>query len=111
MLTPTARAAEIVFTGEPMSAADAYGAGLLARVVADDAVEQEARALAQRIARHSAAALRITKQVLRAGETAAREAAFRTAEQLYSDDLMQTADALEGLTAFLEKRQPTWTHQ
>jgi cyclohexa-1,5-dienecarbonyl-CoA hydratase len=111
MLTPTARAAEIVFTGDAMSAADAYGAGLLARVVTDDVVEQEARALAQRIAQHSAAALRITKQVLRAGETAAREAAFRTAEQLYHDDLMQTADALEGLTAFLEKRQPTWKHQ
>jgi cyclohexa-1,5-dienecarbonyl-CoA hydratase len=111
MLTPTARAAEIVFTGDPMSAADAYAAGLLAKVVADDVVEQEARSVAQRIARHSAAALRVTKQILRAGEVAAREAAFATAERLYRDDLMHTTDALEGLTAFLDKRQPTWKHQ
>ena len=77
----------------------------------DDAVEREALGLCQRIARHSGAALRINKQVLRAGEKAAREAAFATAERLYRDDLMQTEDALEGLSAFLEKRQPTWKHQ
>lgn len=111
MLTTTARAAEIVFTGDAMSAADAYAAGLLARVTADDVVEQEARALCGRIAKHSGAALRITKQVLRAGETAARTAAFAEAERLYREDLMQTQDALEGLNAFLEKRPATWKHQ
>jgi cyclohexa-1,5-dienecarbonyl-CoA hydratase len=111
MLTPTARAAEIVFTGDPMAAADAHAAGLLARVVPDDTVEQEARSLCQRIARHSGAALRVTKRVLRAGETAARTAAFATAERLYRDDLMRTDDAIEGLNAFREKRQATWKHQ
>jgi cyclohexa-1,5-dienecarbonyl-CoA hydratase len=32
-------------------------------------------------------------------------------EQLYLDRLMRTHDANEGLTAFLDKRQPDWTHQ
>jgi cyclohexa-1,5-dienecarbonyl-CoA hydratase len=108
MLCPTGRAAEIVFTGDPVSAVDAHTAGLVTRLVADDQVEQEALALSKRIARHSAAALRITKRILRAGETAARTTAFQQAERLYLADLMQTQDALEGLTAFLEKRQATW---
>ena len=108
MLCPASRAAEIVFTGDPISAAEAHTAGLVTRVVPDENVEETALELAMRIARHSAAALRITKRVLRAGEAAARATAFQEAQQLYLADLMQTQDALEGRTAFLEKRQPTW---
>jgi cyclohexa-1,5-dienecarbonyl-CoA hydratase len=108
MLCPTGRAAEIVFTGDAITAEDARAAGLVTRVVADERVHEAALDLCGRIARHSGAALRIAKQVLRAGEAAARSAAFGTAERLYLDELMQTEDAIEGLTAFLEKRQPTW---
>jgi cyclohexa-1,5-dienecarbonyl-CoA hydratase len=32
-------------------------------------------------------------------------------ERLYLEWLMRTHDANEGLNAFLQKRQPTWTHQ
>jgi cyclohexa-1,5-dienecarbonyl-CoA hydratase len=111
MLCAPGRAAEIVFTGDPLTAADAERAGLVAKVVPDDQVEDEALALCRRIARHSAAALRVAKRALRAGEAAMRPAAFATAEHLYRHDLMGTRDALEGLTAFLEKRRPVWTHQ
>lgn len=104
-------AARILFTGDPLTAVDAERAGLVAKVVPDDRVEEEALALCRRIVRHSAAALRIAKRALRAGETAVRPAAFATAERLYLHDLMGTADALEGLTAFLEKRQPSWAHR
>jgi cyclohexa-1,5-dienecarbonyl-CoA hydratase len=110
-LCGSGRAAAIAFTGDPLTAAEAERAGLVAKVVPDDRVEDEALALCRRIARHSAAALRVAKRVLRAGETAAREVAFVTAERLYLDDLMGTADAIEGLTSFLEKRSPVWTHR
>ena len=108
ILCPTGRAAEIVFTGDPISASDAHAAGLVTRVVPDEEVEDAALELATRIARHSAAALRITKRVLRSGEAAARAMAFQQAQQLYLEELMSTQDALEGLNAFLEKRQPVW---
>jgi cyclohexa-1,5-dienecarbonyl-CoA hydratase len=111
MLCGPGRAAQIVFTGDPLTAADAERAGLVAMCVPDDRVDDEAVALCRRIARHSAAALRIAKRALRAGEAAARPAAFATAERLYLRDLMGTADAVEGLKSFLEKRQPTWTHR
>jgi cyclohexa-1,5-dienecarbonyl-CoA hydratase len=106
-----ARAAEIVFTGDPLSAADAERVGLVARRVPDEKLEEEALALCRRIARHSAAGLRVAKRALRAGEATTRGAAFAAAERLYLHDLMGTRDAVEGLTAFLEKRQPAWSHR
>jgi cyclohexa-1,5-dienecarbonyl-CoA hydratase len=111
LLCGPGRAAEIVFTGDPLTAADAERAGLVAKRVPDDRVDDEALALCRRIARHSAAALRVAKRALRAGEAATRPAAFARAEHVYLQDLMTTTDALEGLTSFLEKRRPAWTHQ
>jgi cyclohexa-1,5-dienecarbonyl-CoA hydratase len=111
-LVGPARAAEIVFTGDPLSAAQALAAGLVARVVPDDGVDAEALALAGRIARHSAAALRVAKRALRPPVLERAEAdALAAAGRRYSRDLMRTADATEGLTAFLEKRSPVWTHR
>jgi cyclohexa-1,5-dienecarbonyl-CoA hydratase len=100
-------AAEILFTGDPVSAADAHRIGLVQRVVPDDRLEQEVIGLAERIARHSAAALRLTKQAL----TRTRGPEFDAVGALYVDELMATQDALEGLTAFQEKRTPVWSHQ
>ena len=106
------RAAEIVLTGDPLTAAQALAFGLVARVVPDDAVDAEALALAGRIARHSAAALRVAKRALRPPARERLEAdALAGAGRRYARDLMRTIDATEGLAAFLEKRAPVWTHQ
>jgi len=108
-LVGPALAAELVLTGDPIGASRAREAGLVARVVPDERVEEEARALAGRMARHSPAALRFTKKALRIGTAAARAKALRESGRIYADELMQTEDAVEGLTAFLEKRTPEWT--
>lgn len=106
------RAAEIIFTGDPMTAAEARDAGLVWRVVPDDRVDAEALALAGRIARHSAAALRVAKRALRTPARERNEAeGLHAAGRRYARDLMRTSDATEGLTAFLEKRTPVWSHQ
>ena len=106
------RAAQIVFTGEAMNAAEALAAGIVVRVVPDERVDAEAMGLARRIACHSAAALRVAKRALRSPARERAEAeALSAAGRRYAKELMQHADATEGLTAFLEKRQPTWTHQ
>ncbi len=111
-LVGPARAAEIVFTGDPMTAAEARAAGLVSRVVADERVDDEALARAARIARPSAAALRIAKRALRAPARERADAeALAAAGRRYAEELMRTADATEGLTAFLEKRPSTWSHR
>jgi len=106
-----ATAAEVVFSGDIIDARHAMAAGFVARVVGDDAVEQEALALAQRIARHSAASLRLTKKTLRASTEGRIVTALEAAGRIYIDELMKTNDALEGLNAFLEKREAVWKHQ
>jgi cyclohexa-1,5-dienecarbonyl-CoA hydratase len=81
------------------------------RVVADDRVEVEALELAGKIARHSAAALRITKKALRTGMSDRRATAFVDIGKIYVDELMATEDAVEGLQSFLDKRKPVWKHR
>jgi cyclohexa-1,5-dienecarbonyl-CoA hydratase len=106
-----ARAAELLFTGDPLGAHDAAAAGLVARVVSAAMLNEESLALAQRIARHSAAALRMTKQALRAATGASARAGIASATRIYTQELMVTHDALEGLQAFVQKRPPQWSHQ
>ncbi len=103
-------AAELLYTGEPIGAAEAREAGLVRRVVPCDQLDATVTALAGRIARHSAAALRLTKRCVREAWVAQREMLWR-AGRMYSEDLMSTEDAVVGLAAFLEKRQPVWRHE
>lgn len=103
-------ASELLFTGEPISAAQAHAAGLVRRVVPDGELEAALEEMVQRIARHSAAALRLTKRCVRQAWAAQREA-LDEAARLYLEDLMATEDAVVGLAAFLEKRTPVWRHQ
>jgi cyclohexa-1,5-dienecarbonyl-CoA hydratase len=104
-------AAEILFTGEAIPARRALEAGLVQRLVADEAVEAEARALADRCARLSASAIRLAKRAVLAARGRDLAEAFRAAEGIYVDELMRTRDAVEGLTAFVEKRPPAWSHR
>jgi len=103
-------AAEIVFTGDSIGAAEAGRLGIVRRVVPDGNLEGEALALAQSIAKHSGAALRIAKRALREGSASMRGAALSGVGDLYVRDLMATRDAVEGLEAFVEKRRPAWSH-
>lgn len=103
-------AAEMLYTGEPITAEQAREEGLVRRVVPADQLEKSADDLAQCIARHSGAALRFTKRCMRDAWVVQRELLFR-ASRLYVENLMGTEDAVAGLAGFLEKRQPVWTHE
>ena len=70
------KAAEMSFTGDALSAAEALACGLVSRVVPAARLMDEALALAARIAANPGAALRLTKRLLREGQhTAARQPA------------------------------------
>lgn len=105
-----ASAAEMIYTGDPLDAQAAARAGLAARVVPGERLEEETGALARSIARHSGAALRQAKRAVREGSSDPGPGLDRAAT-VYTHDLMRTADALEGLQAFVEKRTPNWSHR
>lgn len=109
LLAPAGLASELVYTGEPIDAAAARRAGLVLSVVPPDTLLDEALALASSIASRSAAALRVAKKAMRVGRGDLED---RMAEvsRIYLGDLMATSDAAEGLTSFIEKRQPEWSH-
>ena len=103
------RAAEMLFTGEPVNAVEAARLGLINRAVPIDELEATVERYIGQLRSLSAAALRLCKQAARLG--ADGWANLPAMEKLYLADLMSTADAHEGLASFLEKRPPVWKHR
>jgi len=99
-------AAELLLTGAPVGAADAARAGLVSRVVDD--LETETRRVVRLLAGKSAAVLALARRARRLGAEGAPLDALAAVERLYRESLVPTADAEEGVTAFLEKRPPRW---
>jgi 2-(1,2-epoxy-1,2-dihydrophenyl)acetyl-CoA isomerase len=107
-LVGPAKAAELALLGESLSAADAERFGLVARVVAPDALAGEARGIAARLAALAPQALAQTKRALQRSWSVDLETALE--EEAYRQGVAgATADHAEGLAAFLEKRPPRFT--
>jgi enoyl-CoA hydratase/carnithine racemase len=104
-LVGIARAAEWVYTGRVFDADEALAGGLVSRVIAPDALLSTARSLALEIARNtSAVSVALSRHMLWKQLGAAHP---RDAHRLDSRAMAWTgasADAVEGITAFLEKR-------
>jgi cyclohexa-1,5-dienecarbonyl-CoA hydratase len=105
------RAAEMIFTGEPWTADEAAAAGLVNRVYADDEFAQKVEEFIQLVSRNSRPVLSFAKQALNLGRGRTLAEALPELEVIYLDKLMQTADAREGLQAFMEKRPPRFQDQ
>ena len=104
-----ARATRAILTGEPGSASMWHQAGLV-EIVAPS-VDLDARVDAwfqDQLAPKSAAALRHAAAAARAGLIKHVRETLPGVERLYLEDLMRTADAIEGLDAFMHKRKPRW---
>ncbi|OZA92066.1 crotonase/enoyl-CoA hydratase family protein [Altererythrobacter sp. H2] len=102
-----ARAAELFYTGEVIDAATALDWGLVSRVVSQDSLMDEARALAAKVAAMPPHALRQAKNLMRQGRHTTYDTALEMAANAQA--LMHvTADHLEGVDALLEKRAPVF---
>ena len=100
-------AMELLLTGEPISAHDAWRIGLVNRVVEPEALASEVGALAELIAAKPAATVESGKaSVRRLGSLALRDA-YREASAAMASGLV-APEAVEGIGAFLEKRSPRW---
>jgi enoyl-CoA hydratase len=99
------KAMELILTGRQMSATEAEALGLVNRVVAPELVLEEARRMAREIAAKSPIAVRAAKEcILKAQETSL--AVGLDFERRMFALLFATEDKVEGMQAFLEKREP-----
>lgn len=100
-----AKAMEMVLTGRPITAKEAFQAGLINRVVPTELLENESMKLAQEVAAKAPVALRLAKQaVLRSFDTTLKEGLDYEQKLFYL--LFATHDQKEGMKAFKEKRPP-----
>ena len=100
-------AMEMLLTGIPISAKTAQEWGLVNRVVAGDLLEDTVMQLARHIAKASAYTLAVGKQAFYRQLQVDRPQAYEMAQRTMVENLL-AYDAQEGITAFLEKREPQW---
>jgi enoyl-CoA hydratase/carnithine racemase len=100
-----AKAAEIAFTGRTLTAAEALDLGLVNHVVGADEFADRTTSLAEEIAANAPLAVRAIKRMMRAAETETFE---QNVHHVFLQllPLLRTADFSEGVTAFMEKRDP-----
>ncbi|HEV2490753.1 MAG TPA: enoyl-CoA hydratase [Candidatus Acidoferrales bacterium] len=104
-LVGAAKAAELFWTGETISAAEAARLGIVNRVVPHDAFAEETKKLTVQLAAAPSMAVRAVKRVLFDSERQAFEKVLDEEIQQQVECFL-SADCLEGLEAFRQKRAP-----
>jgi enoyl-CoA hydratase len=106
-LVPSARAKEMIFTGEFIAAEKALEYGLVNRVCKPGALMEEALKTAGKIASKGKVSIRSAKEVVNAGLNSDLETGLRLEAQAFAL-CVASEDAAEGTSAFLEKRKPVF---
>ncbi len=100
---------ELMLTGERIDAREAQRIGLVNQVWPAEEFADEAASFVERLASRSGVALKLAKKAYYAGVDVDFREALDRAERIYLRELMASGDALEGIDAFREKREPNWT--
>jgi 2-(1,2-epoxy-1,2-dihydrophenyl)acetyl-CoA isomerase len=106
-LVGTAKACEMIFTGDVIDAAEAERLGIVSRVVAPEELMPTAYELARRIATGPPVAIRLAKRSIYANSELDLRAALQV-ETMAQNICFETEDATEGIRAFGEKRAPVF---
>jgi cyclohexa-1,5-dienecarbonyl-CoA hydratase len=101
-------AADLVLTGRSITGREAAGIGLANAVVPEIDLEHMVQEAVDHLTKLSPAALSTTKKAIYAWDSIHFDKGLARAENIYLEELMKTEDAREGISAFLEKRQPVW---
>ena len=104
-LVGMAKACELIFTGEMISAEEAYALGLLNKLVAPEALMPATYELARKLADGPPMAIRLAKRALYHNQDVDLRAALEF-ETFAQNVCRETEDAREGIRAFVEKRPP-----
>jgi cyclohexa-1,5-dienecarbonyl-CoA hydratase len=109
MLIGQKRAAELVLTGRQFTGDEAAAMGLATRSVAAEELESVVERTLAELRQLSPVALAHAKKAIYAWDAIHFDKGLARAEKIYLDELISTADAREGIIAFLDKRPPKWT--
>ena len=101
------RAMEMLLTGDFIDAPTALEYGLVNQVVPDGELDSAVMTLAEKIARKLPSAVRLGKSLFYQQLNLSVEGAYQVASDAITDNFLDE-DTLEGIDAFLEKRQPSW---
>lgn len=101
------RAADLIFTGRRVGAAEAERIGLADRLVPEGSAASQALALARRIAASSPVAVKNAKRAIRLGSGLDLEAGLEIEDAAWRAAAF-SADRKEGIAAFVAKRPPRW---
>jgi cyclohexa-1,5-dienecarbonyl-CoA hydratase len=102
------RAAELILTGRTIGGSEAARIGLANRAVPDDKLAESVDECLAHLLKLSPAALAVTKKAIYAWDAMHFDKGLARAEKIYVEELTKTADAQEGIQAFVEKREPKW---
>lgn len=102
-----ARAKELIFTAEKISAADALAIGLVEHVVPASKLAEKTAEISERICRNAPIAVKQAKAAMNAGADIDLPSGLKMEQEAYQATLW-TEDRREGLNAFREKRSPIY---
>ena len=108
MIAGYQRAAELLLLGQPFDAAKAKDAGIVTEVVPEERLLEHAVAAAKAVAALPPASVRLTKQLMKR-QLAAPIASQMDEEGRVFAERLQSGEAKEAMTAFLEKRKPDFS--
>ncbi|KAL4703537.1 hypothetical protein ACJJTC_010157 [Scirpophaga incertulas] len=106
---PKSQAAYMLFTGEPITAQEAYNYGLVTKVVAADQLDHETESIIEKIKLKSRSVIAMGKQFFYKQRDLELFDAYDLGEQIMVHNV-NTKDGQEGILSFVEKRKAKWTH-
>ena len=103
----TGAAKYLILSGEMITAQEAYGLGLVEKVCSTETLMQEVDELAKKISSNGHFAVKACKRAINVGTQLSLDDALKLELEIY-DKVARSADAEEGIAAFLEKRAPSF---
>ena len=104
-------ARELILTGDTIDAKEALRIGLCNHVAPVDALEHKLLEVLAKLCELSSVAVEFARRSLDVGRGRTLDAALKQQEDMYLHELMKSADANEGVKAFMEKRKPVWRNR
>ena len=105
------RGRELILTGEIIDAVEAGRLGLCNHVVPGTHLEPKLLEVTAKLRELSGTSLEFARRAMDLGRGRTLDEALSEQENIYLHELMKTADANEGIKAFMEKRKPVWRHR